>query len=477
MSGRGHNSVRKKTIRNRSRGIALTPESRRRFRSRRRAAHLNVEQLARNAGVSEKLIKNIENAGSGRNRFDESKLTALCEALECSLDGLLLGEEVAGDRPRPPTDFESLVRLTEALDEGLLPVIRDLRLKPKAVDEAFQDLLRERLRQRGLALDEFLRELHGRRISEMLVATLPEPDLHIDIADGFERVGFRFDGHTLDVTHPTLLWDCHCDTPGARKRASSCPIHAHRSGAELEARFASGQAQMTYRGGVFRWRCSRALWPPSIDSFAMYEDLRNFGLIDDRVTSVLDIGAGTGFLGIMLALENPNVRRLDLSDWLLTPMVYGRVNWLINHATRKHVRTSCKLGLFTRWLDSAIAPYDVVLCNPPYLPLLDGFDDLGVDSTVAGTDLLVHTILHARSLAQRVFVQFSHIADKEATQAAKQAGIRLRPVAEPRMVPFRVPVIWQRPEYLDALSDQRDLMHRPGERHPYWHHIRTYLIE
>ena len=39
------------------------------------------------------------------------------------------------------------------------------------------------------------------------------------------------------------------------------------------------------------------------------------------------------------------------------------------------------MGLFTASLDSKFEPFDIVICNPPYLPLLDAFDELGLENT------------------------------------------------------------------------------------------------
>ncbi len=366
----------------RARGIEITPEIRRRFRSYRSSAQLNVADLARIANVSEKLIKNIESNTSGRSRFDESKLTDMCAALGCTLDELLYGASDGPTGLHVPGDFESLTALTEKLDANLMPLIRDLRQEIDAVEEAYQDLLLVRLQKQGIPLEILLRNLHGPHLSDLLIRTAPRPDLEIDVSDGFDRLTFRYEGHSLNVEKPQLLWDCNCATPGAKHDASQCPIHSQEEGAAVGARFASGRILLKYRDRVFHWRNTKSLWPPSVDSFAMFDDLRRMGLMSSDIDSVLDLGAGTGFLGIMLALENPRVTRLDLSDWMLTPTVYARTNWLINSEHHKYVRARCRLGLLAQWFGSMDEPYDVVLCNPPYLPLLPGFDELGLDATV-----------------------------------------------------------------------------------------------
>lgn len=471
-----HDKETKGKKRNRSRGLELTSEVRKRFKELRRRLDLTVGELAAKAHVSEKHIRNIESSTSPRSRFDEGTLAVIARALNQNLDAILSDEQSSVRITSIPPDFESMSRTCVELDKGLLPVIRDLRLQPARIDEAFKDLLVGRLRRRGIELSSFTHELSRRETVQSLCETRPPPDLEIEVGDRLEFIRYRFGAHVLEVQNPHLLWDCHCKTPGRHRGNFTCPIHAHPAGTELDARFDKGLVVFSYRGRSYYYRSSRSLWPPSVDSFAMYADLETVGLLSKPVKSLLDLGSGTGFLGIALTVENPYIRRLVLSDWLLTPLLFGQINWALNSADRSHVEVQSRVGLFTEWFDETDGPFDVVVCNPPYLPLLPGFDELGMNSTVAGTDLLTHVVANSRRLGREVFVQFSSIALKEARLAAKKASVRLRPIAKSRLVPFRVPLVWQRPEYLSVLVEQRGLLERPRERHRYWHRIQTFVI-
>ena len=135
------------------------------------------------------------------------------------------------------------------------------------------------------------------------------------------------------------------------------------------------------------------------------------------------------------------------------------------------------MSLFTSGLDSLVKPYDVAICNPPYLPLLDGFDEIGLESTVAGTDLLTNVIMRSKTLANRTYLQFSNLSQPEAQVAQKKAGLKLRPVGKERLVPFRVRVLWERSDYLDVLIKERGLIEKKNSRHRFWHKLQTYVIE
>ena len=250
----------------------------------------------------------------------------------------------------------------------------------------------------------------------------------------------------------------------------------------MTAAFKNGPVEIRWRDVRVRWRNERELWPPSVDSFAFMQDLEGEGVFQSDCRNILDLGSGTGFLGIALAKLNPNVDRLTLADWLLTPALFGAVNWGLNKKGRERVDLSLRIGMFSDWLieEPSASLEDVALCNPPYLPLLPGFEQFGIHTVVAGTDLLSHVIENAASLGRRVYVQFSHLAKKDADETAitnKMTLVALK--STPRMVPFRVRRAWtEMPDYFQALKEMNDgLITKPRARHPYWHLIQTYEVK
>lgn len=86
---------------------------RERLRTRRHAAGLNVQALAKRAGMSESAILGYE---AGRRLPTSSQLAALCDALDCSAD-FLLG--------RRSEEVESLLRPIER-DPALMAALRVL---------------------------------------------------------------------------------------------------------------------------------------------------------------------------------------------------------------------------------------------------------------------------------------------------------------------------------------------------------------
>ena len=460
-----------------SRGIFVTPEMKGLIRLLRHSANLSIDALSAKAFVGEKTLKKIENPKSTQKSFDERVLIDIAKVLGVTFDELVSGHQ--NKQGESIINFGFLSEQFSAIDHILLPLIRDHRYaKKNLIEQAYWGLLSQHLHQKNIMLDDIARLMHNPVHQKAFLCGLPEPGLILDISEDLSKITYRCrQGKKLTVKSPQLLWDCHCDTPIAKPNTFKCPIHSHPLGKTIDHHFSASFVQIRYGELKFYWRNSQELWPPSIDSFYMLEAMKKDGLFIKKHRSILDIGSGTGFLGITAAYNNPYITEVALSDWLLTPHLYGNINWLLNKKNKEHIVCKTNIGLFTGGVDSAEKSYDVVMCNPPYLPLLDGFSELGLESTVAGTDLLTHVILKSKSLGNKVYVQFSNLALPEALLAEKDAGVKLKPIGDEKMVPFRMRILWEKKEYLNTLVKERGLIEKKNDRHRFWHRLQTYVIE
>ena len=467
----------------------------------RRTRNLTQEDLAEAAGISLRTVGDLERGK--RERFSETTLVRIARALGVFAPELLnpksrTPDKALDDAPevqpvvvsKMPLNFEELLRFAHELDEYLIQVLRSHRDPDyDLLSIEYRDLLNARMPKQGLTIQGFLRLLENRTTMRNAFLELPDSDLEISINKNFESLTFTYDNEKLRIDKPQLLWDCPCYTPqqstkttprkSQAKKDSRCPIHSHPKGVHVDARFGSGLVLLKWRKAQFYWRDSTELWPPSVDAFHMLRNLESAGIFRREIKSVLDLGCGVGFLGILIALNNPHVAQLDLADWLLTPLLYSLLNWQQNGSRLGHIQVNPKLGLFTDWTTTehvARTHYDLVICNPPYLPILPGFESLARSSTVAGTDLLIRLIEQSKEIGSEVYVQFSNLAWPEAQDAAKIAGVELHPVNKPVEFPFRVPVAFSDTAYLKALLGQRGLIERPHERHRYWHVIQTFHV-
>jgi len=119
---------------------------------------------------------------------------------------------------------------------------------------------------------------------------------------------------------------------------------------------------------------SEQVYTPSDDTFLMIEALSTISLHDK---DVLDIGTGSGILGLLCAQRGAHVTVVDIE---------GSVLENIKIAARKLNLTlnAVRSDLFS---EIATARFDVVLFNPPYLPS-GKIEDPAVDGGNCGVRLI-----------------------------------------------------------------------------------------
>lgn len=454
----------------------LDKRDRERIRRLRLTRRMTVKQLAAKAKITTKTLYKLENPSEKSLSFRESVLELVAEALELELSQLLGLRPIETLACSLSDDFLEIADAFATIDRHLVPRVHALHLPAAQVAETYEDLLDHRLQKAGHSRKEIVEWLNSSEQRGAIRTRLPADHLTLEVGERFGSLRFSIPEGRLDVRNPRLLWDCHHRTPCERPQEFKCPIHDHPLGSLVRSRFTAAPVVIKHDGLEFLWRYAVELFPPSVDSFHMLEVLEGEGEFRQPIESCLDLGAGTGFLGICLAKRNGRVASVTLRDWLLSPALFSAVNAERNKAVCPSTRFSVELGYLAPPHSLTDRRYDLVVCNPPYLPLLGDFESLGWLSTVAGTSLLEFVIENATSLGRRVYVQFSDLALPEARAARERSGHRLRPVGKPRPTPFRVEIAWEKEGYLEALR-QRGLQTRLEERHPYWHTIRTYRVE
>lgn len=377
--------------------------------------------------------------------------------------------------------FQHWEAIARDVDERLLRIARQIPPeRTRDLVEAHEALADNALRRHGSSLAEWVRALSDEKTRGELAATLPPVGFTVEVDPGFGRLEYRLPGGaSLPLRDPELLWDCPCDSCDANEgsAASECRIHTGTGplGEAMSAAFKNAPAEIRWgQDLVFRWTNRGNLWPPSVDSFHFLDTMRRHGLTGQPYRRIMDIGSGTGFLGIALAALTKEVEQVILADWLLTPALYGAVNWHVNRAVlgsaQLEVRVSSTIG------KPAQEYVDLLVCNPPYLPILPGFEELRRHAVVAGTELLSFVIRHGPVLAKRVLVQYSDVASNE-DLGLPIRGVELEPIGEPRRAPFRVVSAWRDvPGYFESLKPRLESTGEGRGGHVYWHRIQLYDV-
>ncbi len=407
-------------------------------------------------------------------------------------------------------EFAPMLASFTAIDDYIRHLVRsvddEMRFAyPDIIRDSYRDLLFAQVSQRFPdlhdPLSDFSTFLSKPETLRVLLNSFPRPDLTINVHDYFSRIDFTLDdGRTLGLDQPELLCDCSC-LPSEDGSAIQCRIHSHELGEEVLENLKKN-VKITYKGFDFFWKDLSSLWPPSIDSFYLIDNIiNNTDLLvnpDRKISSIMDIGAGTGFLGIILSYLFDGVEQVCLSDWSTTSYLYSAINWFIN--AQKHQRNldfpfEFRVAVNTYW-DYFINPdqkkdaFDLVICNPPYLPIPDRFLELRTEYTNVGTELLEHVISRGRDLGKTVIIQSSHLAQESAEKAAEKNGVRLKPIGKPKMVPFRIRPAFENRDYMNWLLDEEaegketpwtlirnETPYSKNMRHQYYHYIQSYFLE
>ncbi len=386
----------------------------------------------------------------------------------------------------------SLLNSTIPIDNYLLSIIRSLPDSKKQMEvyTVYEDLVtQEKTRSLRVNFEDLIKHFQSRSIIELVEKGKSQHGLIIDVekllvGDSSIKISYSSNRDKLALEKAALILDCNCFRKSIQDSFElegeiPCPIHSHDNGKAIIDQFYEDFVEFRLLNLSILWKDSSALWPPSIDVVHMIDDLQKNGIGKLDIKSAIDIGSGTGLLGIWLAKENKNLKELAFSDWLLTPLIYSAVNAATN-LNLKNINCSYFPGLNTNWVGvgESTKKYDLILCNPPYVPILDKETGFLSRSTVAGTDLLEHVIGTASNFAKNTFISFSNLANKEAISIAKMFNKELVPIGDAggHKVPFRVPHALENINYVHKLVDERGLIVDKKSHQPFWHIVTTYEV-
>ena len=432
------------------------------------------KQLINRANIGERTIKNIE---SGKKfLFHYQILVELARALDIDFDVMLRLIEDDNleifDEGKEKWIFKNIYDVCIKIDEKTIELFRNIRssMNSQYFYDSFKDLLSYELEQMlDVELNEFF-SIHTKQdILEFIVDTIPSPKLIINVDDSFDKIVYEFDDIKYSVDEPKLLWPCSCQTSSPQK----CRIHSSIYGEILSKMMDNDLIEIKWNNYSFLWINSKSLWPPSIDSFNFLETI--FLLHSQRrkkYSSILDIGCGTGFLGIISAIHF-NASEVHLSDWTCTSYLFSIINYYRNNLSKK-INLYYLMGMDYHWINYFEKKmYDLILCNPPYLPIPERFSKLRAMHTVAGTDLLSKVIVEGTQYGENIFIQFSNLANTDIEELIenRKHEINFNEVKNSTIkVPFRVRIALENAEYIKWLIDN-GLEVRKDSPYLYYHNI------
>lgn len=382
---------------------------------------------------------------------------------------------------RTPT-FRETLTLCQQVDKEILRFVRAIThtLDESDILKQYNRTINGSLSCEKSSLDAIISNTKNPPFAD--AAESISPNLRAYVSPDLRAIHFHLADEILTVDAPELLWDCNEQSCDERIHRAICPIHSQELGNKIAKAFAKTLVGIHYDGVEVLWYDTDEFWPPSIDTFHFVDDLRRLGLHTKKVRKVLDVGAGTGFLGMWIAHHNPSVSRVCLTEWLLTPLLFLWYNARRQEYASSRTKVLPVLGLNTYWNPGSAfwrssPPMDLLVCNPPYLPVPDESRNVYLTQAVAGTDLLEHVVRNGLKYSKEAYLAFSMLAMPEASQAAAEAGVSLVPAGEPHHVPFRIREALASDLYIAFLKGRglEEVTSRHGHR--YQHTVRLYKIE
>ncbi len=307
------------------------------------------------------------------------------------------------------------------------------------------------------------------------------------------------------VQNTSLLFDRNA--LGKSGNLSKIESISEKSLSEIVVRVSQGEALriLAWPFGVTSTETTfMGIWPPTIDSILFLEVLKKSGYFSHSIRSIIDIGAGSGILGLSFLAFGSH------SHVVFTDVNGSSKHWIRANAAINNLDPNDIVFIRSKSLDSIlesnIGRFDFALLSPPYLPLfmIQGtattnvitdrrhgviLDEYAIETMDTG--LLYDVIVNFKKCADRLLVLYSSIADDVVSSAldhAKKQGSNLSvtPIFE-QVVPLKIKGIvpltpteltqWspQKLAPIQALKSRGRLFDPPPAEHqsyPFWQKLK-----
>lgn len=292
---------------------------------------------------------------------------------------------------------------------------------------------------------------------------------------------FNHNGNKLVLNNPLLLWECSCRVPEEyRNKNYQCRIHSNPDGKIIESAFGKKFTKIRYDVTKVLWFDTKMdiLWPPAIESIFMAKTLKEKEYKKKIIENVLDMGCGTGFLGIYLAKINPYVKKVYFSDLFSLPLLMTKLNWGLNFGEDSTKVATVFLSENYENFPARTIPssgFDLIICNPPFLPTLGYEWLLYKKAAVAGTHLLEKVITKTKKYGTELIIGCSDMAHPEFKEAVRKVGANKKILGK-REIPFRIPYAFNHKEFMDKLISKGRIKQKDKSPFKFWSTFYVYKV-
>lgn len=205
------------------------------------------------------------------------------------------------------------------------------------------------------------------------------------------------------------------------------------------------------------------VWGPSIDTLVIAKALKKIFSQNNKIYSAIEVGCGSGFLSKYILTKNTELQSMVINDMNPLAIECARDNI-------KDSRAEFRIGLGQDALASK--KYDLIVCNPPYIPRPDSIEN----NPYEGISLLWHLVHDGAKYLNpggSIVIGLSNLADK--IVFSTQPGLEFKTIEE-MDVPLKVNNVQNNAEWLEYLQD-RNLTKDNHGGYEFWHRIKTIWAE
>jgi hypothetical protein len=295
--------------------------------------------------------------------------------------------------------------------------------------------------------------------------------LEITVSNDLEKLIFSEADTILgEIQYPRLLWECSCNPldGGRSPEKGNCVLHSLDNAQKISSLFGHS-TRICFHGVSIIW--DGYGWPPSIDSFFLAKTALDSAELIHNTETVWDMGAGTGFLGLVLSDFIKPIKYLKAVE--IDPDSASTCQFNIEAHDFNH-EVNCEVinkSIF-ELEHNVFKPNDFIIANPPYLPLPENATYAFRHSDpVSGTDMLQHIFKLVATCQINAMICYSSLAQEEVNAGLKayKDSISSNLLAE-RNCPLRLNLPT---DYIEWLVQKRNLSQRDDDVFEYWHNIRV----
>jgi len=204
------------------------------------------------------------------------------------------------------------------------------------------------------------------------------------------------------------------------------------------------------------------VWGPSIDTLLFCRALEEESL--ENIEEAIEIGSGSGFISKYLLNNISHLKNITLVD--LNPKAEECARYNINDERARFIT-----GNGIEYLEETNKKYDLIICNPPYIPRPKSRDD----NPYEGVSLLVYLIKNANKYLTdngKLITNISSLCESIVNPEIEKSDIKIKKLGSMK-VPLKVYSVLNNKEWMDYLLNEKGLKEAKfnNNGYDYWHTI------